>query len=300
MGQGQGHTALNTCKGLQFMTLGPALTPHVAAKALAAWWEMAGLEPFDVDSAVKIAARARGNATITTPAQAAEQATSPANRLPSTRAQASAARKPVDSLGDAQRLAAACTSIEALHKAVTGFDGCTLKSHARNTVFSNGTLGAPVMIIGEAPDRHEDEGGTSFYGPSGQLLDKMLASVGLNRATNCYLTNLIPWRPPGDRKPTSDEIAICKPFIERHIELAAPKAILLVGGLSAQTLLGSSDSVMKLRTRSFNYKNPDGPYAQCLLSPAYLLNRPGEKALAWRDLLRFEAEISVRGVAFTK
>jgi uracil-DNA glycosylase len=282
------------------MTLGPALTPHVAAKALAAWWEMAGLEPFDVENAVKIAARTRGQAIRATPAQAAGQTALPPARLPTTRAQASAARKPIDSLGDAQRLAAACTSIEALHKAVAGFDGCTLKAHARNTVFSDGTPGAPILVIGEAPDRHDDEVGTSFAGPSGQLLDKMLASIGLNRASNCYLTNLIPWRPPGDRKPTSDEIAICKPFIDRHIALAAPKAILFIGGLSAQTLLGSSDSVMKLRTRHFSYGNSEGPYAQCLLSPAYLLNRPSEKALAWRDLLRFEAEISVRGVAFTK
>jgi uracil-DNA glycosylase len=276
------------------MSSGPALTPQVAAKALASWWEMAGLEPFDVDTAVKLARRNMGQSE----AKSASVPV-PSNQMPSTRAQASAARKPTDALADAQRLAAACTSIEALHKAVASFDGCTLKSHARNTVFSDGRVGAPIMVIGEAPDRHDDEAGVSFSGQSGQLLDKMLASIGLNRATNCYLTNLIPWRTPGDRKPTSDEIAICKPFIDRHIELAAPKAILFIGGLSAQTLLGLSDSVMKLRTRSFNFGGSDGPYAQCLLSPAYLLNRPAEKSLAWRDLLRFEAEISVRGVAIT-
>jgi uracil-DNA glycosylase len=275
------------------MTPRPALTPHLAAKALASWWEMAGLEPFDIDGAIKAAAR-KSAATAPAPVASAVPQTA---RPPATRAQASAARKPVDSLADAKRLAAACTTIEALHKAVEGFDGCTLKTHARTSVFCDGKLGAPIMIIGEAPDRDEDEAGISFVGSSGQLLDKMLASIGLGRVTNCYLTNLIPWRPPGDRKPTADEIAICKPFIDRHIELAGPKAILFVGGLSAQTLLGSSESVMKLRSRSFDFGA--NIYAQCLLSPAYLLNRPAEKALVWRDLLRFQEEISVRGVALT-
>jgi uracil-DNA glycosylase len=278
------------------MTSGPALTPQIAAKALAGWWEMAGLEPYDVDAAVKAATRKMGQSSAPTPAVSSQ--TTP--RTPSTRALASAARKPSDSLADAQKLAAACTSIDALHKAVASFDGCTLKVHARNTVFSAGTVSAPVMVIGEAPDRDDDEVGTSFAGANGQLLDKMLGSIGLKRSENCYLTNLIPWRPPGDRKPTTDELAICKPFIDRHIELAAPKAILFVGGLSAQTLLGLTDSVMKLRSRSFCFGASDGPYAQCLLSPGYLLNRPAEKALAWKDLLRFEAEISVRGVALRK
>jgi uracil-DNA glycosylase len=273
---------------MQFMASGPTLTPQVAAKALASWWEMAGLEPFDIDVAIRAAGRG-----VAKTAPTSTQAT----RAPSTRAQASAARKPVESLADAKRLAGACTSIEALHKAVASFDGCTLKTNALNTVFSDGALGAPIMIIGEAPDREDDAIGKSFGGAGGQLLDKMLASIGLSRSTNCYLTNMIPWRPPGDRKPTADEIAICRPFIERHIELAAPKAILFIGGLSAQTLLDSTDSVMKLRTRTFSYGGDDAAYAQCLLSPAYLLNRPSEKALAWRDLLRFRAEISARGVA---
>ncbi len=274
------------------MTSGPALNPHVAAKALAAWWEMAGLEPFDVDAALKAGQRASGQTQTLSSPQAAQ-----APRAPITRAMASAARKPIDSLAEAQRLAAACTSIEALQKAVTSFDGCTLKPHSRTTVFCDGHSGAPIMIIGEAPDRDDDEVGKPFSGQAGQLLDKMLGSIGLNRADNCYLTNLIPWRPPGDRKPTADEIAICKPFIDRHIELAAPRAILFVGGLSAQTLLGVSDSVMKLRSRTFSFGEGRNIYAQCLLSPSYLLNRPAEKALVWKDLLRFQGEISVRGVA---
>lgn len=274
------------------MTPRPALTTHLAAAALASWWEMAGLEPFDLEGAIRATQKPANRATA-----AAEQKS--AFQQPSTRAVASAPRKAADSLADAGRLAAACTSIEALQKATAGFDGCSLKTHARNLVFADGTIGAPIMIIGEAPDRFDDETGVSFSGPSGLLLDKMLASIGLSRTTNCYLTNILPWRPPGDRKPTSEEIAICKPFLDRHIELVAPKAILMIGGLSAQTVLGVSDSVMKLRTRGLTYGNHDEIYAQCLLSPAYLLNRPVEKALVWKDLLRFEAEISARGVAIT-
>jgi uracil-DNA glycosylase len=277
------------------MTPRPALSPLVAAKALAAWWEMAGLEPFDVEAALRSATRASG-----APSLDAKAALSPP-KSQSARAMPTAARKPVDSLAQAIALANACTSIEALHKAVEGFDGCALKGHARSTLFADGVKGAPIMIIGEAPDRNDDDAGLCFSGPAGQLLDKMLASIGLSRATNCYLTALIPWRPPGDRKPTAEEIAICKPFIVRHIELASPKALLFIGGTSAQALLESGDSVMKLRAKSFSYgvATGDSPliYAQCLLSPAYLLNRPGEKALAWKDLLRFGAQISAFGVA---
>lgn len=275
------------------MTSGPALNPLMAAKALADWWELAGLEPVDIDLSLKVARRNAQTSAVLEP----NKQESP--RPPSARAQPATTRKPGDALAQAQRLASACTSVDALHKAISGFDGCALKTHARNTVFSAGTVGAPIMIIGEAPDRNDDEIGTAFAGASGDLLDKMLASIGLFRARNCYLTHFIPWRPAGDRKPTSEEIAICKPFITRHVELASPKAILFVGGLSAQTLLEVSDSIMRLRTKSFSYGAHGDVYAQCLLSPAYLLNRPGEKALAWADLLRFRREISAHGIALT-
>ncbi|MFM1977057.1 MAG: hypothetical protein RL145_1903, partial [Pseudomonadota bacterium] len=159
-----------------------------------------------------------------------------------------------------------------------------------------------IMVIGETSGREDDEIGKPFQGPEGDLLTKMLASIGLDRQQDCYLTCLIPWRPPGNRNPTSEEIALCRPFLVRHIELAAPKMVLMVGGLTAQTLLGTADGIMKLHSRSFDYRltpDPSGPtaYAQCLLSPAYLLNRPRDKALAWQDLLRFEQKISALGVA---
>jgi uracil-DNA glycosylase len=270
------------------MTPRPALSPLVAAQALAAWWELAGLEPFDLDADIK-------RLGTQTPAPKAQASTpQSATKTSIARAQPGGVRKPSDARAHAQALAAACSTVEALSKAVLAFDGFTLKTHARNTLFHDGVLGAPIMIIGEAPDRIDDETGTYQSGPSGQLLDKMLGSIGLSRTKNCYLTPFIPWRPPGDRKPTLDEIAICLPFVTRHIELAAPKAILFIGSAPAQALLGSDDSVMKLRSKALDL---GGTYAQCLLSPAYLINRPGEKALVWKDLLRFEAEISVRGVA---
>jgi uracil-DNA glycosylase len=278
---------------LQLMTPRASLTPQLAAKALASWWEIAGLEPFDLDGAIRASELASRRVSVLPETKA--NATPP-----STRALAAAPRKPTDSLADAKRLASACTTIDGLEKAMAGFEGCGLKSHARNMVFGGGKLGAPVMIIGEAPDRFDDEVGAPFSGPSGELLDKMLASVGLSRQSNCYLAAMLPWRPPGDRKPTSEEIALCQPFLERHIELAEPKAILMVGGLCAQTLLGVGESVMRLRNRSFKLGISGEIYAQCLLSPAYLLNRPLEKALVWRDLLRFEEEISVRGVAIAR
>jgi uracil-DNA glycosylase len=270
------------------MTPRPALSPVVAARALADWWELAGLEPYDVDAEIKRLGAVAGASAAQSPAVNA-----PA-KLTVTRAQPASARKPNDALAEAIALANACTSIDALHKAVTAFDGCTLKPHALNTLFADGAQGAPVMIIGEAPDRSDDASGTCFSGAPGQLLDKMLASIGLDRARNCYLTPFIPWRPPGDRKPTAEEVAICLPFVKRHIALAAPKAILFVGSTPAQALLETSDSVMKLRTKPLSYANI---YAQCMLSPAYLINRSSEKALAWKDLLRFQEEISVRGVA---
>jgi uracil-DNA glycosylase len=269
------------------MSQTPTLSPSSAAKALAAWWEMAGVEPIDIDAVIRAA-------TAKSPRQEAQ---APTAKPQAVRAQAASARKPVDALGDAQRLAAACTSVDALNKAIASFEGCGLKASARNCVAPDGIVGAPILIIGEAPDRDEDETGRAFSGLNGELLDKMLASIGLSRAQNCYLANLIPWRPPGDRKPTADELAICKPFITRLIELAQPKALLFLGSGPAQVLMDNQDSIMKLRTRSFRYGNEQQIYAQCLLSPAYLRNRPSEKALAWKDLLRFEAEISALGVA---
>ncbi|MFY7762180.1 uracil-DNA glycosylase [Aquidulcibacter sp.] len=274
------------------MHVRPSLTVETAAQALAQWWELAGLEPFDLGPVQRARAQAVQRQAVETPVPEAKI----------TPARVNTAKKPVDALAEAQRLAQSCTSLDALYKALESFDGCGLKANARTTVFADGRAEAEIMVIGETAGREDDEIGKPFQGPEGDLLTKMLASIGLDRQHDSYLTCLIPWRPPGNRNPTAEEVALCRPFLVRHIELAAPKAVLMVGGLTAQTLLSTSEGIMKLRNRSFDYGLGDNAkgssaYAQCLFSPAYLLNRPRDKALAWQDLLRFEQKISALGVA---
>ncbi|MGE0595685.1 MAG: uracil-DNA glycosylase [Hyphomonadaceae bacterium] len=200
---------------------------------------------------------------------------------------------------DARALAAAAGSIAALREAVAGFGGCGLKATARNTVFSDGVETARVLFIGEAPGKDEDEQGKPFVGRSGQLLDRMLASIGLTRSSNFLISNTIYWRPPGNRPPTQGEIAACLPFVERLIELAAPDLMVLVGGTAAQIVLRRDDGVGRMRGRRLNYTR-DGlakpVNAMVMLHPAYLLRRPQEKRVAWGDLLLLEAWLDELGV----
>ena len=275
------------------MLVRPGLTAQSAAKALAQWWELAGLEAPDLSSV------RTGDPEAGAPSSPAAQSQKP--KITPART-VTGAHQPQDALAQAHRLAAACTSIDALYKALDSFEGCGLKANARTTVFADGRQDAPIMVVGEVAGREDDEAGKPFLGPAGALLDKMLASIGLNRATNSYLTCLVPWRPPGGRSPTAEEIALCRPFVLRHIELAAPKAILMVGGLTGQTLLETTDGIMKLRTRHFDYRlglddQGTSAYAQCLLAPSFLLNRPMEKGAAWQDLVRFAQKISALGIA---
>jgi len=147
------------------------------------------------------------------------------------------------------------------------------------------------MLVGEAPGRDEDEQGLPFIGRSGKLLDRMLAAIGLDRSS-VYIANVIPWRPPGNRTPTPQEIAICLPFIERHIALAAPDVLVCLGGPSAQTLLNQRDGILRLRGRWFDYDcNGRVIPALATLHPAYLLRQPAQKKLAWRDLRALQAKL---------
>ncbi|MCE2951469.1 MAG: uracil-DNA glycosylase family protein [Alphaproteobacteria bacterium] len=186
---------------------------------------------------------------------------------------------------------AACTTLEALKSLMLAFEGCDLKHTAKNTVFGQGVPSAPVMCVGEAPGADEDEQGLPFVGLSGQLLDKMLATIGLSRKENVYISNIIPWRPPGNRQPTPYETSVCLPFIERHIELVKPKILVLLGGTSAKTLLREKDGILKVRGKWRAYSSPglDRPIA-CLplYHPAYLLRSPGQKKTVWLDLLRLK------------
>ncbi len=186
----------------------------------------------------------------------------------------------------ARETAAACSSVAELEAALRSFDGCALKETALNLCFADGNPAAALMLIGEAPGAEEDRQGKPFVGPSGQLLDRMLATIGLDR-TSVYITNSIYWRPPGNRTPTAAEIAACQPFLERQIELIRPKLIVFVGGIAARGLLGVKEGVTKLRGRRLLYPLADGSTlpAMVMFHPAYLLRQPGHKRLAWRDLL---------------
>jgi len=208
------------------------------------------------------------------PAQGEESAPQPASEAPA----------PATSLAQIQTL-------EALKQAMADFDKCDLKRTASHLVFSDGNPAAKIMVIGEAPGRDEDRVGLPFVGKAGQMLDHMLASIGLSR-DDVYITNILPWRPPGNRTPTSEEIAMMRPFVARHIQLISPDVIFAVGGTSAKSLLQVSDGIMKLRGKRFDLSLPSdngGPEARYpllpSLHPAYLLRAPHHKALAFKDLL---------------
>jgi len=204
----------------------------------------------------------------------------------------SAALIPGDTIGGAMAAAAAATSLAELQAALESFEGCALKRTATNTVFADGVAHARVMLIGEAPGRDEDRIGKPFVGRAGQLLDKMLASIGLDRKLNAYITNVINWRPPDNRDPTPEEAAMCLPFLRRHIELADPLLIVLLGAVAARHVMGISDGIMKSRGRWMEYRVGDRMVPiMPTLHPAYLLRQPAHKKLAWRDLQALAAKM---------
>lgn len=184
----------------------------------------------------------------------------------------------------AREAAAAAETLAELEAALQGFEGCSLKATATRLAFSDGTPGGRVMAVGEAPGAEEDRQGRPFCGRSGQLLDRMLAAIGLDRS-QVYIANVVPWRPPGNRTPTPQEVAICRPFIERQIELADPDMLICLGGPAAQSLLGSKEGIMRLRGRWHDYDTGRRIVkALPMLHPAYLLRQPAHKKLAWADL----------------
>lgn len=224
-----------------------------------------------------------------TPAKAQPQTSSakaaPAPSAPPPRAlPKAAASAPEEVASMAREQARHAQSLEELEAILAGFDGCALKFSAKNLAFADGNPEGRVMLVGEAPGADEDRIGKPFMGRSGQLLDRMLATIGLDR-TQVYVANIVPWRPPGNRTPTPQEVAICKPFIARQIELASPEFVLCLGGPAAQNLLGIKDGILRTRGRWFTYKTEDGREIRALptLHPAYLLRQPLQKRLGWRD-----------------
>src|SRR5262245_55201997 len=207
---------------------------------------------------------------------------------------APAAARPLVAGGDqaavlsAREAARAAPDLAALKAALARFDGISLSRTATNLVFADGNPAAKVMLVGEAPGADEDRMGLPFVGVSGQLLDRMMAAIGLDR-TGFYITNVCFWRPPGNRKPTDLELVAQKPFVERHIELVAPKILVLVGAAAAQGLLNTTEGITRLRGRWFQYTlGESGPTIPALpiFHPAYLLRQPAQKRETWRDLIK--------------
>jgi DNA polymerase len=191
---------------------------------------------------------------------------------------------PEAAIASARELARTAPTLESLRELLEKFGGCALKSTASRLVFADGNPQARVMFVGEAPGRDEDIAGLPFVGRSGQLLDRMIAAIGLDRS-KAYIANVIPWRPPGNRTPTPQETQICLPFIKRQIELVDPDVLVTLGNPSTQALLGTREGIMRTRGKWFDYDTGTRTIrALPTFHPAYLLRSPSYKRMSWQDL----------------
>jgi DNA polymerase len=253
-------------------------------------------EPVDRFSQPAPAPR-QGRADASVPARPERQA-APAQQQPTALAPAHAAAAIPDEAQAAlaRELAAGAATLDELRMSLEAFEGCNLKFTAKNTVFADGNPQAPVMLVGEAPGRDEDLEGLPFVGRSGQLLDRILAAIGLDRS-NVYIANAIAWRPPGNRTPTPHETEICRPFIERQIELVNPRILVTLGGPSAKLLLNATEGILRLRGNWRRHETKSGTAIPAMptLHPAYLLRNPAHKKLAWRDFLEVKAKLRELG-----
>ncbi|MGZ5931299.1 MAG: uracil-DNA glycosylase [Rhizomicrobium sp.] len=201
-----------------------------------------------------------------------------------------------DGFGSAVEIAAKCRTLAELRSAMESFEGSQLKKLATNTVFADGNPSSRIMFIGEAPGHEEDRAGLPFVGRAGKLLDKMMAAIGLDR-TRAYIINVMPWRPPDNRNPDPGEVAMCIPFLRRHIELAQPRIMIMLGAVSARHVLGLNDGIMKLRGRWLEYRiGTEMIPVLPTLHPAYLLRQPAHKKLAWRDLQAVADKLDALGL----
>jgi DNA polymerase len=205
------------------------------------------------------------------------------------------AAAPDDALMAARTAAGQAGSLEELRATLAGFDGCALKATAKSLCFYRGAAQSRLMLIGEAPGRDEDLQGKPFVGKAGQLLDKMLAAIGLSEA-DVHITNIVYWRPPGNRTPTPQEAQVCRPFLERQVELVAPDLVLLLGGAAAKGVLDVTDGIMRIRGKWREVTLGSRKVrALATLHPAYLLRTPAAKRLVWRDLLAVKAALDAEG-----
>jgi uracil-DNA glycosylase family 4 len=268
-------------------------TRAATAAALLDWYRAMGVDEVIEDNPVDLFAISSTAKNTPSAPTAAKSETSSAKAAPHPGFSSVA---PDAAVMDAKARAASAKSLEELEKALETFEGCPLKATAKNTCFKRGSDSARVMFIGEGPGRDEDLQGLPFVGRAGKLLDKMLASIGLSE-DDVYITNIVYWRPPGNRTPTSQEVEACLPFLNRQAELLDPDYLVLIGGPASQNLLGTKDGVMRLRGK---WKDCElgGKVRRALpiLHPAYLLRTPAAKRQAWRDLLSLKAGLKSAGI----
>jgi DNA polymerase len=270
----------------------PQSVPNAALNALTEWWEDMGV---DVDHA-EIKALILKPETV--PVVEQPKITPIGKTIPVAPKPRNKSKTLEDWIAEATALAAAAPDLPALKAAIESFEGCELKKVCERTVVYDGTLNAPVMVLGEGPGGQEDRLGIPFVGKAGQLLDRMLAAIDLDRKTNTFISNVNFWRPPGNRNPDPDELAVCRPFVDRMVDIAQPKIIIAAGGVAVKSLLDSKQGIMKLRGKEQPFTTPAGTSVPMIpmLHPAYLLRRPEDKSRAWRDLLLVKARLDEMGI----
>jgi uracil-DNA glycosylase family 4 len=254
------------------------------ALAMLDWYRAAGVDIAVGDEPVdRFATSAAAPAKRTLPA-AAGPAPAPVPAAPL-----------VTNPGETREIAAGAMTLEALRAAMDAYDGCALKHRATQLVFADGNPEAQIMLVGEGPGEQEDKQGKPFVGRAGQLLDRMLAAIGLDR-TKVYIANMVPWRPPGNRNPTPDELAQCAPFLHRQVELVNPKLLVTLGNVPTQALFSTAQGITRMRGtwKTLEIGSWNGPVLPTL-HPAFLLRTPSAKAQAWKDMLSLKAAMKREG-----
>ncbi len=270
------------------------MTDTSSAAALLDWYRAMGVDEIIENAPVnwfEAAATAKASE---------QQPSNKSSRQPAPREQPATPRPgfnniaPDEAVMDARKRASKAKSLEELETALAGFDGCPLKATAKNTCFKRGNDEARIMLIGEGPGRDEDLRGLPFVGRAGQLLDKMLGAISLTEK-DVYITNIVYWRPPGNRTPSTQEVEACLPFLNRQVELLDPEIIVLIGGPASHTLLGTNEGITRLRGK-WRDTEIGGKTRRVMpiLHPAYLLRTPAAKRHAWRDLLSLKAALKPR------
>ena len=271
--------------------------PDPSPVEILAFWAEAGVDVCVEDApidryAVSAVEAERKAAEVARPVERPAPRVAPSSPAPTREAERGDGARRVNvpdeqAIKDARALADAANTLDELREAVERFRGINLAFTAKNPCFADGNPDGPLMVIGEAPGRDEDINGLPFVGRSGQLLDRILAAIGRDR-TSTYISNVIYWRPPGNRKPTLHEVHVCQAFIERQILLADPKVLVFAGNTPTQTLLGTRDGITRMRGRWRDYTPPGGTRAipaMPTLHPAFLLRQPQQKRHIWSDVL---------------